>query len=850
MKKQLALLVMLLVAALLCLSAAALDVYVADGGTGDGLTKETPLGTMEAALDAAKDGGRIIIVGTATLDQPLVEPAHANPITVTGGTLIFNQSPYCRWYLSGPTAFENLTITYADANTTRSALIVARFHPLTLGTKVTVTLRSFILVGGYQFPLMPDEGEAAADLDSDITIKSGKVSAVIGFTRGKESKTFRGTSHITIEGGSVAALYGASVHGNYAGSTEITVRGGTVSKLYTGGDADARRLNGNAKITITGGAVGALYANNVMGRTDVFFLGGKLEGAAKQLGDVNANRVSEDNSFNLIVRRGIHAADLLDAFDTATYEDGAKIGAGDAETAIWTTLDKKPEVSHVTGPRVYLSATGNGDGMTPDGAISDISQAYELLDGMDGTIVVINTFALPANYKEPAHTGKILITSYDGERYFDGALDFGPRTRFYLGGDTMFENTRFVYEASLLFVGNFHNLHFGKGLEMPAYGTGSLYVVAGYQFGMTDPVDTQVSSTLTVESGHYYCFVGYTRGTPAAGVQYTFSGTQTVNFTGGDVQRIYGGPAQANTGDGIVLNISGGTVHDAIFVGGDQFYYSKNAELNISGGEINRLCLQNVVGRTTVNWTGGKIGSMEKLYGKNADGSIDVAALAADAAYALQYKNVTPTADMTALFDTVGNDPAVGGADRFKPSRVYGDTFADVTSDKWFYTYVRTAYEYALANGTSAVAFSPDGRFTVAQALTAAANIYAVYSGKAVRAAAAGEAWYTPYVAYCIENGIIRDGQFTDYNKNITRGDMAIVFANILPESEYAAIREKNLPDVTDGMACAAAVKKLANAGIVGGDSKGNYNAANEITRAEACVIFTRIAVASMRDSK
>ena len=67
MKKQLALLVMLLVAVLLCLSAAALDVYVADGGTGDGLTKETPLGTMEAALDAAKDGGRITIVGTATL---------------------------------------------------------------------------------------------------------------------------------------------------------------------------------------------------------------------------------------------------------------------------------------------------------------------------------------------------------------------------------------------------------------------------------------------------------------------------------------------------------------------------------------------------------------------------------------------------------------------------------------------------------------------------------------------------------------------------------------------------------------------------------------------------------------
>ena len=79
---------------------------------------------------------------------------------------------------------------------------------------------------------------------------------------------------------------------------------------------------------------------------------------------------------------------------------------------------------------------------------------------------------------------------------------------------------------------------------------------------------------------------------------------------------------------------------------------------------------------------------------------------------------------------------------------------------------------------------------------------------------------------------------------------MAIVFANILPESEYKAIRTKTLPDMTAEMHSAAAVQKLANAGIVGGDAKGNFNPDNEITRAEACVIFTRIAVADMRDAK
>ena len=188
-------------------------------------------------------------------------------------------------------------------------------------------------------------------------------------------------------------------------------------------------------------------------------------------------------------------------------------------------------------------------------------------------------------------------------------------------------------------------------------------------------------------------------------------------------------------------------------------------------------------------------------------------------------------------------------ASKFNPTRTYENQFADVPANAWFYSYVKTAYEYGLANGTSAAGFSPDGTFTVAQALTAAVNIHKAYTGKTVGAAAAGEAWYAPYVAYCIENGIIKEGQFADYNKNITRGEMAIVFASILPDSEYAAIRSYTLSDMNDTLPSAAAVKKLAEAGIVGG-SNGQYKPNDAIKRSEACVIFTRIAVATMRDAK
>ena len=188
------------------------------------------------------------------------------------------------------------------------------------------------------------------------------------------------------------------------------------------------------------------------------------------------------------------------------------------------------------------------------------------------------------------------------------------------------------------------------------------------------------------------------------------------------------------------------------------------------------------------------------------------------------------------------------GKNGFKKSRDYGSKFSDVGSDKWFYEYVQTSYEYSLANGTSDTKFSPDSKFTVAQALTAAANIHSAYYAKEIGSAKSGEAWYVPYVNYCIENGIIEEGQFKDYNKNIKRGEMAQIFANVLPAEEYTSVRSGAPSDMSKDMASYDAVTKLYGAGIVSGDAgNGKFRPNDEIVRSEACVIFTRIAVDTYR---
>lgn len=206
--------------------------------------------------------------------------------------------------------------------------------------------------------------------------------------------------------------------------------------------------------------------------------------------------------------------------------------------------------------------------------------------------------------------------------------------------------------------------------------------------------------------------------------------------------------------------------------------------------------------------------------------------------------NALPISGRIVGFDASGRLPAYTEG-RLTASRTYSDSFTDVAATDWYYPYVKAAYEYCLVNGISDTKFSPDGKFTVAQALTAVANLHSIRGSKQVRAANGGEKWYAPYVDYCLENNIITAAQFADYERNITRGEMAMVFANVMPESTSFTGAAKTAPDVTADMLCAPAVQKLYTAGIVSGDAgTGNYRPADEIIRSEACVVFTRIAEA------
>ena len=100
---------------------------------------------------------------------------------------------------------------------------------------------------------------------------------------------------------------------------------------------------------------------------------------------------------------------------------------------------------------------------------------------------------------------------------------------------------------------------------------------------------------------------------------------------------------------------------------------------------------------------------------------------------------------------------AAVGAAQFEKTAQYTDgMFSDVQNGAWYKDYVQSAYELTFMNGTGEGKFSPDGNVTLAQAVTVAARVNAIYNGKTSPANSTSGAWYDSYVAYCLENGIVQ----------------------------------------------------------------------------------------------
>ncbi len=177
-------------------------------------------------------------------------------------------------------------------------------------------------------------------------------------------------------------------------------------------------------------------------------------------------------------------------------------------------------------------------------------------------------------------------------------------------------------------------------------------------------------------------------------------------------------------------------------------------------------------------------------------------------------------------------------------------TFTDVPVSAWYAAEVKSAYELGFMNGKSDNAFVPDGNVTVAEGITTASRVHSIYNGKTIANVSGGK-WYDMYIAYAKENALIADGQFTNFDRNIMRYEMAVMFANAMPKEYFTAKNDiKDIPDVAQTEKYYDDVMMLYKAGVVmGSDDYGNFFATNPIKRSETAAIINRVAIAENRKS-
>ncbi len=185
-----------------------------------------------------------------------------------------------------------------------------------------------------------------------------------------------------------------------------------------------------------------------------------------------------------------------------------------------------------------------------------------------------------------------------------------------------------------------------------------------------------------------------------------------------------------------------------------------------------------------------------------------------------------------------------------KVNKYTAGQFTDVKSGDWFEEYVAAGYEYGLIKGTSPTSYSPDNNITIAQSITLAARLHAIFN-TGNESFVQGDPWYQVYVDYAVENRIIGANEYSNFNAKATRAQFACILAMALPDSALQKINDityDNIPDVTGKEYYAPYVCKLYKAGVLtGSDGYGTFYPKNNIKRSEVAAIVTRMADPSLR---
>lgn len=193
----------------------------------------------------------------------------------------------------------------------------------------------------------------------------------------------------------------------------------------------------------------------------------------------------------------------------------------------------------------------------------------------------------------------------------------------------------------------------------------------------------------------------------------------------------------------------------------------------------------------------------------------------------------------------------------FTRVRSYDGRFADVSGEAWYAPYVTALYEYGLTEGRDN-GYAPAADVTLGELAAFAARVRAGHEGKTIPAAAAGEAWYAPYLAFLRACPDAPEELLARPEAVATRAEMAGLLAAALPGG---TLSEPNADLVTDAYASGdyitdvteytpyqRQILQMYRQGLLNGtDARGSFCPEQSVTRAEIAALLARMLDESLR---
>lgn len=168
--------------------------------------------------------------------------------------------------------------------------------------------------------------------------------------------------------------------------------------------------------------------------------------------------------------------------------------------------------------------------------------------------------------------------------------------------------------------------------------------------------------------------------------------------------------------------------------------------------------------------------------------------------------------------------------------------FEDVSADSWYYSAVKTACASGYFKGRTRTSFCPTESITIAEAVTLSCRLYSRSSGDI--APKNGSPWYSGYMTYALEHGIIDSDLSSSANTPITRGFFARLLALSIGNKALkptVEVADSSISDLSSGDENSDSIYKLYRAGILTGYEDGSFHPDAPITRAEAAAAVSRI---------